>query len=76
MARRVIFHAAASVRLDPSQFPRDEQGEVIFCNVEGVTWGSKELLVTVSDRMKQDQDERCGECDQSIQVFRIPPQDM
>ena len=35
------------------EFPRDAQGKVIFCNVEGVTWGGKGLLVTVSDRMKQ-----------------------
>ena len=53
------------------EFPRDEQGEVVFCNVEGVAWGGKGLLVTVSDRMKQDQNARCGPCDQSIQVFRI-----
>lgn len=57
------------------EFPRDEHGDVIFCNVEGVAWGGKGLLVTVSDRMKQDQAERCGQCDQSIQVFRIPPEE-
>ncbi len=28
MARRVVFHAAASIKLDPSQFPRDEQGNL------------------------------------------------
>ncbi len=28
MARRVIFHAAASIKLDPSQFPRDEHGNL------------------------------------------------
>ena len=28
MARRVVFHAAASVKLDPSQFPRDDQGNL------------------------------------------------
>lgn len=28
MARRVVFHAAASVKLDPSQFPRDEHGNL------------------------------------------------
>ena len=56
------------------EFPRDEHGDVIFCNVEGVAWGGKGLLVTVSDRMKQNQAERCGQCDQSIQVFRISPE--
>ena len=35
------------------EFPRDEQGEVVFCNIEGVAWGGKKVLVTVSDRMKQ-----------------------
>ena len=57
------------------EFPRDAQGEVIFCNVEGVAWGGKDLLVTVSDRMKHgEQDSRCAQHDQSIQVFRIPEQ--
>jgi hypothetical protein len=55
------------------EFPRDEQGNVIFCNVEGIAWGGKGLLVTVSDRMKnRGQHSRCAQHDQSIQVFRIP----
>jgi hypothetical protein len=55
------------------EFPRDEQGKVIFCNVEGIAWGGKRLLVTVSDRRKEGaQDSRCVQHDQSIQVFRIP----
>lgn len=28
MARRLTFHAAASIKLDPSQFPRDEHGNL------------------------------------------------
>jgi hypothetical protein len=55
------------------EFPRDEQGEVVFCNIEGVAWGGQNVLVTVSDRMKQGlQNRRCAQHDQSIQVFRIP----
>jgi hypothetical protein len=55
------------------EFPRNEQGEVVFCNIEGVTWGDQNVLVTVSDRMKQGlQNRRCAQHDQSIQVFRIP----
>ena len=84
----VVTTAGAQIKVDSTggetvtfdegalfEFPRDEHGDVIFCNVEGVAWGGKGLLVTVSDRMKQDQAERCGQCDQSIQVFRIPPEE-
>jgi hypothetical protein len=70
------IHVGETVQFDDGalfEFPRDAQGEVIFCNVEGVAWGGKNLLVTVSDRMKQgQQDSRCAQHDQSIQVFRIP----
>jgi hypothetical protein len=55
------------------EFPRDEQGEVVFCNIEGVAWGGPKVLATVSDRMKQGvQNRRCAQHDQSIQVFRMP----
>jgi hypothetical protein len=54
-------------------FPRDAAGRVVFCNVEGITWGGPRLIVAVSDRMKAgEQDPCCAEHDQAIQVFRVP----
>jgi hypothetical protein len=55
------------------EFPRDPAGRVVFCNVEGITWGGPQLIVAVSDRTKASkQDVCCEEHDQAIQVFRVP----
>lgn len=45
-----------------------------YCNVEGIAWLSEDTLVAVSDRKKGRQPERCCDKDQSIHVFRIPPE--
>jgi hypothetical protein len=55
------------------EFPRDDEGKVLFCNVEGIAWAGKDLLIAVSDRMKHgEQNECCAQQDQSIQIFRVP----
>ena len=49
------------------RFPSKSYG-----NVEGIAWLSRDTLVAVSDRKKQQQPARCAEKDQSIHLFRIP----
>jgi hypothetical protein len=54
-------------------FPRDKQGRIIYCNLEGVTWLPDRRLVVVSDKAKPDeQASRCTRKDQSIHIFRLP----
>jgi hypothetical protein len=56
------------------EFPRFEDGEICYGNVEGVAWISPTRIMTVSDRRKKkDQsDKRLSEKDQSVQIFDIP----
>jgi hypothetical protein len=54
-------------------FPRDPDGRVVYCNVEGISWTAADQFVVVSDRAKAGmQDRRCRAKDQSIHVFGIP----
>jgi hypothetical protein len=54
-------------------FPRDKQGRIIYCNLEGVTWLPDRRLVVGSDKAKADeQASRCTRKDQSIHIFRLP----
>jgi hypothetical protein len=55
-------------------FPRDDDCRVVYCNVEGISFISDNMLVAVSDQMKVDgkQPFRCLAKDQSIHVFVIP----
>jgi hypothetical protein len=68
----VESHAARGVL----NFPRDDNCNVQYCNIEGVHWLNDDLLVTVSDQMKDggEQNFRCLSKDQSIHVFAIPRQ--
>ncbi len=34
------------------RFPRDDDGKVVYCNVEGVAWLSDTQVVVVSDKTK------------------------
>jgi hypothetical protein len=54
------------------QFPRDDEGHRVYCNVEGVSWLSDRHVVVVSDKAKPDQTRRCRSKDQSIHVFALP----
>ena len=54
--------------------PRTDDGAVLYCNVEGVSWINEHTLVVVSDEAKDDQPERCRTKDQSIHVLRIATQ--
>ena len=53
-------------------FPRDPRGDVVYCNVEGLTWVGPDRLVAVSDRAKPgEQDRRCRAKEESIHVFDL-----
>jgi hypothetical protein len=53
-------------------FPRDDDGRCVYCNVEGVSWHDGNLVM-VSDRAKRDgQPERCRSKEQSVHVFAVP----
>jgi hypothetical protein len=54
-------------------FPRDDAGETIYCNVEGVSWVSDTRLVCTSDKAKAgDQPKRCCDKEMSIHLFDLP----
>ena len=54
-------------------FPRDLDGEIMYCTVEGVCWLGPDEVVVVSDRVKAPtQSRRCRAKDQSLHVFAIP----
>lgn len=53
-------------------FPRREDGEILYGNVEGVSWISQNRIVAVSDRMKDSQAAHIADKDQSIHIFEIP----
>lgn len=55
-------------------FPRDNNCDVVYCNVEGIHWINSDMLMAVSDKMKSKgkQDFRCFDKDQSVHVFVVP----
>jgi len=53
-------------------FPRDKDGKIIFCNLEGITWIKKGIFSVVSDKTKRGkQSKRCKQKDQSIHIFKL-----
>ena len=48
------------------RFPKNGDGEIVYCNLEGVSWISAQQLVVVSDASKLAQPASCREKDQSI----------
>lgn len=56
------------------QFPKDEEGRTIYCNVEGINLLGRDTIVVVSDKMKGHgkQPAECADKDQSIHLFTIP----
>ncbi|NOQ36216.1 MAG: hypothetical protein GQ569_10020 [Methylococcaceae bacterium] len=54
-------------------FPRDDKGEIIYGNVEGVSWLDEETVIVVSDKRKAKiQAKICETKDQSIHIFKVP----
>jgi hypothetical protein len=55
------------------RFPRNEAGEIIYCNVEGVDWITPSQIVVVSDRTKPgEQPGACVQKDQAVHIFNLP----
>ena len=53
-------------------FPRDKNGKIIFCNLEGITWLKKGIFAVVSDKAKSGkQPKRCKRKEQSIHIFKL-----
>jgi len=53
-------------------FPRDEDCDKVYCNIEGVTWLDNTRLMFASDRSKAIQDHKCMANDQSVHIFALP----
>ena len=58
---------------DVYSFPKEIDGAVGYCNLEGVSWIDEDTLALVSDARKRgEQPPACAEKEQSIHVFRLP----
>jgi hypothetical protein len=53
-------------------FPRSDSCEIIFCNVEGISFLDSYQIIATSDRSKADQDYNCVANDQSVHTFLLP----
>jgi len=55
-------------------FPKNDNCQTIYCNIEGVHWLNPDMIIAVSDKMKSrgKQDYRCFDKDQSVHVFVLP----
>ncbi|MBA1446490.1 MAG: hypothetical protein M3H12_06555 [Chromatiales bacterium] len=53
------------------RFPKDMNGNVLYCNIEGVSWIATDRLVTVSDAKKGYQHEQCKKKEQSIHIVSM-----
>ena len=52
-------------------FPKDKDGNKIYCNIEGVSWVANNRLVVVSDAKKKTQPDECQEKEQSIHIVSM-----
>mmetsp|Transcript_5908 Transcript_5908/g.7769 ORF Transcript_5908/g.7769 Transcript_5908/m.7769 type:complete len:336 (+) Transcript_5908:36-1043(+) len=68
---------------DEYQFPLDDEGNIIYCNVEGIAFVNphntfpinqeEKMFYFCSDKMKKsEQNDRCEEKDQMVHVFQLP----
>jgi hypothetical protein len=53
-------------------FPKNNLGQTVYCNVEGVTFLSATRIAVASDAKKDTQPDECGTEDQSLHIFDIP----
>ena len=53
-------------------FPRDNNCDMIYCTVEGLSWIDHSRIAVTLDRAKADQPFVCTAKDQSIAVFVLP----
>ena len=52
-------------------FPKNKKGKTTYCNIEGVSWISKNHLVVVSDAKKKSQPNACKKKEQSIHIVSL-----
>ena len=55
-------------------FPKNDNCETVYCNIEGVHWLNDDMIIAVSDKMKGrgKQEFICHDKDQSVHVFVLP----
>lgn len=55
-------------------FPKNDECETIYCNIEGANWINDDMIMAVSDKMKGrgKQNFVCNNKDQSVHVFVLP----
>ncbi len=53
-------------------FPRDNNCDIIYCTVEGLSWIDHHRIAVTLDQAKADQPFVCTPKDQSIAVFMLP----
>ena len=53
-------------------FPRDNNCDVMYCTVEGLSWIDYDRIAVTLDRAKADQPFVCTPKDQSMAVFVLP----
>lgn len=53
-------------------FPKDNLGNTVYCNVEGVTFLPNHQIAVVSDAMKNGQDPLCATKEQTVSIFTLP----
>jgi hypothetical protein len=52
--------------------PRGKDCEKVYCTVDGVEWLNDDMLLMVSDKMRDDEDFWCHDKDQSLHLFAFP----
>jgi hypothetical protein len=50
----------------------EKGAEIIYCNLEGISYLSPHRIVVVSDKMKEDQDKWCKYKEEMIHIFDLP----
>jgi hypothetical protein len=53
-------------------FPKDQGGQTIYCNIEGVNWLGNDMFIAVSDQMNGGQGAQCSQHDESVHIFKLP----
>lgn len=53
-------------------FPRDNNCDIVYCTVEGLSWLDNQRITVTLDRAKSDQPFVCTLKDQSIAMFALP----
>lgn len=53
------------------EFPKNADGNIVYCNIEGVAWIAENQIITVSDAKKGNQPERCKTKEQSIHIMAM-----